>query len=433
MDLLTANDRQGEYPQSYYANTSTHLDRFPAASGALTCDVCVVGAGFTGMSTAYHLAKRGYDVIVLDAQRVGFGASGRNGGQVSMGQRRDQSDLEAMLSDDHARQLWDIGAQAVDLVRDLCANDAVHTDFHDGIIHAVHRQRDHHHNSAHVDHMTQKYGYDKIRLLEPDACHHLVNSPAYHGGTLDMGSGHVNPLELVLGLTRLAVAAGARIFEQSKVTEIDEGEPALVKTANAQIKARYIVLGCNGYLGNLQKSVAQRVMPINNFVVATAPMDPAQQEDIIRNNHAVADSKFVVNYFRFSDDHRLLFGGTESYGYQFPADIAGSVRRPLAEIFPQLKDIKIDHAWGGTLGITMNRMPHYVRIGGNILSMSGFSGAGVALGTLSGQIAAETIAGQAERFDVMARVPTMRFPGGPRLRSPLLVLAMLWYSLRDKL
>jgi gamma-glutamylputrescine oxidase len=433
MDLLTANDRQGEYPRSYYAETATHLDRFAAAKGALTCDVCVVGAGFTGMSTAYHLAKRGYDVIVLDAQRVGFGASGRNGGQVSMGQRRDQDDLESMVGDAHARELWDIGGQAVDLVRNLCTKDEVSTDFHDGIVHTVHRKRDYAHTRAYADHVAQKYGYDKIRVLEADECRHLVNSPAYHGGALDMGGGHVNPLELVLGLTRLAVGAGARIFEQSKVTEIVEGDPAVVRTADAQITAHFVVLGCNGYLGNLQQSVAQRVMPINNFIVSTKPMDPVQQEDIIRNNHAVADSKFVVNYFRFSDDHRLLFGGTESYGYRFPKDIAGSVRRPLAEIFPQLKDVEIDHAWGGTLGITMNRMPHYARIGGNILTMSGFSGAGVALGTLSGQIAAEAIAGQAERFDIMASVPTMPFPGGPRLRSPLLMLAMLWYSLRDKL
>ena len=432
MDLLTANDQQGEYPRSYYADTAAHLDRFPAAKGDLTCDVCVVGAGFTGMSTAYHLAKRGYDVIVVEAQRVGFGASGRNGGQVSMGQRLDQEDLEAMLGDTQALQLWDIGAQAVDLVRELCRKDEVRTNFNDGIVHTVHRKRDHQHNSAYVDHMATKYGYDKIRLLDPEECRHLVNSPAYHGGTLDMGGGHVDPLELVLGLTRLAIGAGARVFEQSKVESIVEGDPALVKTQEAKIKARFVVLGCNGYLGNLQSHVAKHVMPINNFIVSTAPMDPARQEDIIRNNYAVADSKFVVNYFRFSDDHRLLFGGTESYGYRFPKDIAGAVRRPLTEIFPQLKTVEIDHAWGGTLAITMNRMPHYARIGGNILTMSGFSGAGVALGTLSGQIAAETIAGQAERFDVMANVPTIPFPGGPRLRSPLLVLAMLWYSLRDR-
>jgi len=433
MDLLTVNDKQGAYPQSYYADAAEHLDRFPSATGDLDCDVCVVGAGFTGLSTAYHLAQRGYNVVVLEAQRVGFGASGRNGGQVSTGQRRDQEDLEAMVGDAHARELWDIGCQAVDLVRDLCATDEVRTDFHAGIVHTVHRKRDVGHSSAYVDHMQGKYGYDKIGLLDTDACREIVNSPSYHGGTLDMGSGHVNPLELVLGLARLAVKSGARIFEGSKVDGIDKGDPAFVRTAQAKIKARYVVLGCNGYLGTMQKHVAARVMPINNFVVSTKPMTPEAQEQIIRNNYAVADSKFVVNYFRFSDDHRLLFGGTESYGYKFPSDIAGAVRKPLIEIFPQLKDVEIDHAWGGTLGITMNRMPHYERIGGNIFTMSGFSGSGVALGTLSGQIAAEAIAGQAERFDAMAKVPTMTFPGGPAFRSPLLILAMLWYSLRDKL
>ncbi len=433
MDLLTANDRLGEYPGSYYADVAETLDPLPRAQGSLECDVCVVGAGFTGLSTAYHLAQRGYDVIVLDAQRVGFGASGRNGGQVSMGQRVDQEELEGMVGDEHARQLWDIGAQAVDLVRELTKKDEVRTNFHDGVIHTVHRERYQKHNVEYVEHMNTKYSYDKIRLLDKDECRHLLNSPAYYGGTLDMGAGHVNPFELVLGLARLAVKAGVRIFERSKVNKVLEGEPAVVKTEEASVKARYVVLGCNGYLGEMHKHVAQRVMPINNFIVSTEPMDPAAQEEIIRNNYAVADSKFVINYSRFSDDHRLLFGGTESYGYRFPSDIASAVRKPMTEIFPQLKGARIDHAWGGTLGITMNRMPHYERIGGNILTLSGFSGAGVALGTLSGQIAAETIAGQAERFDIMAKVSTKPFPGGPMFRTPLLVLAMLWFSLRDKL
>ena len=390
MDLLTANDRQGAYPNSYYADAAETLAPFPAAKGDLACDVCVVGAGFTGLSAAYHLAERGYDVIVLEAQRVGFGASGRNGGQVSMGQRVDQQDLERMVGGAHARQLWDIGAQAVDLVRSLTERPEVRTAFHDGVIHAVHRARYQPHNAAYVDHMRRHYGYDKIRLLDRDECRHLVNSPAYYGGTLDMGGGHVNPFELVLGLARLAGARGARIFEQSKVTRIKQADPALVSTDHARIRARYVVLGCNGYLGTLHKHVARRVMPINNFIVSTDPMGADAQERIIRNNHAVADSRFVINYFRFSDDHRLLFGGTESYGYRFPADIAAAVRKPMTKVFPQLKNICIDHAWGGTLGITMNRMPHYERIGGNILTLSGFSGAGVALGTLSGRIAAET-------------------------------------------
>lgn len=433
MDLLTANDRPGEYPRSYYADTARHLQRFPEAAGDINCDVCVIGAGFTGLSTAWHLAQSGYNVVVLEAQRVGFGASGRNGGQASTGQRRDQQDLEKMLGARHARDLWKIGCQAVDLVRNLCNMDEVHTTFTPGIVHPLHRKRDHRHNSDHVAHMQQTYGYDRISLLDPGACRDIVNSPAYHGGTLDLGSGHVNPLELVLGLARLAEKAGARIFEGSRVDRITESDPARVKTAAADVKARYVVLACNGYLGDIQQHVAARVMPINNFIVSTKPMSPEAQEKIIRHNYAVADSKFVVNYFRFSEDHRLLFGGTESYGYKFPTDIAGAVRKPLTRIFPQLNDVEIEHAWGGTLGITMNRMPHFERLGGNILTMSGFSGSGVALGTLSGQIAAEAIAGQAERFDIMARVPTAPFPGGPAFRSPLLILAMLWYRLRDRL
>lgn len=432
MDLLTANDRPGEYPASFYAQNAQTLDRFAAAKGDLTCDVCVIGAGFTGLSSAWHLAQRGYDVVLVDAQRIGFGASGRNGGQVSNGQRRDQEDLEEMLGADHARALWDIGGQAVDLVRALCARDEVRTEFVPGVLHAVHRKREVAHLQPHVDHMHRRYGYDQMTVLDQEACRATVNSPAYHGAVLDMGCGHVNPLELALGLARLAVAAGVRIFEGTKVTEVVPGDPAHVRCNAANIKARFVVMGCNGYLGKMQPHVAARVMPINNFIVATKPMDTEAQEQIIRNNYAVADSKFVVNYFRFSEDHRLLFGGSESYGYRFPADIARAVRKPLSQIFPQLADAPFDYAWGGTLGITVNRMPHFERISGNILTMSGFSGSGVALGTLSGQIVAEAIAGQAERFDAMASVPTVPFPGGTRFRSALLVLAMLWYSLRDR-
>ncbi len=433
MDLLDINDRPGAYPPSLYAHAATPLPRFPAADGDISCDVAVVGGGFTGLSTAWHLARRGYDVALLEASRVGFGASGRNGGQVGQGQRVEQDELEAMVGRDHARALWDIANQSVDLLREIAARDEVHATFHPGIIHAAHRARDVPGYAAYARKLRDDYGYDRIRALDREELRALVTSPAYHGGTLDTGAGHIDPLELALGLARLATGAGARIFESSRVLRIDAGDPARLITEDAQVTARHVVLGCNGYLGRLVPRVAARVMPINNYVVATDPLGPDRQEEIIRHNHAVADSKFVVNYFRFSDDHRLLFGGTESYRYRFPRDIAGAVRRPLEEVFPQLEGVPITHAWGGTLGITMNRMPHFERIAGNILSLSGYSGHGVAMATLAGQIAAETIAGQAERFDVMASVPTPRFPGGATLRWPLLVLAMAWYSLRDRL
>ncbi len=433
MDLLTVNDRAGEYPPSFYAHAATPLPRFPAPQGAITCDVAVVGGGFTGLSTAWHLAERGYDVVLLEAQQVGFGASGRNGGQVGQGQRLEQDELESMVGAERARALWTIANQSVDLVREVAARDEVHAQFHPGVIHAAHRARYVPDYAAYAEKLQTEYGYDRIRALDREALQALVASPAYHGGTIDMGAGHIDPLELALGLARLATGAGARIFENAKVTALTQGDPAKLTTGAAEITARHVVLACNGYLGGLEPRVAARVMPINNYVVATEPLGPERQEQIIRGNHAVADSKFVVNYFRFSDDHRLLFGGTESYGYRFPKDIRAKVRKPLAEIFPQLADVTLTHGWGGTLGITMNRMPHFERLAGNMLSLSGYSGHGVAMATLAGQIAAETIAGQAERFDVMASVPTPRFPGGVAMRWPLLVLAMVWFSLRDKL
>jgi len=220
------------------------------------------------------------------------------------------------------------------------------------------------------------------------------------------------------------------IYEQTRVTRVEEGEPAVVHTDGAIIRARYVVMGCNGYLGRMQDRVAARVMPINNFIIATEPL--ADPEVVMKGNHCVADSKYVINYFRLSDDNRMLFGGGESYGYKFPSDIEGVVRKAMAQIFPQLDGIRVDYAWGGTLGITMNRLPHVERITGNILSLSGFSGHGVALATFAGKVAAEAIAGQAEKFDLMASVPSPRFPGGAALRYPLLVLGMLWFGLKDR-
>ena len=434
MNLLSVNDQAGTYPPSFYASDIETISNSDAAQGELTCDVCVIGGGFTGLSTALHLAKRGYSVRLLEAQRIGFGASGRNGGQVGQGQRVDQDDLEKMFGDDRARALWEIGMQAVECVRDLSKSELVHADFHPGIAHADHRARYVPHSRDYVEKMNTKYGYDHIAFLDKEEMQALVQSKAYHGGSFDTRSGHIDPLQFALGLARMAQEADVTLHERSFVTSIQHGKEVIVKTDYARISAKYVVVACNGYIGDLDADVARRVMPINNYVVATEPLSDAARAKVLAKNIAVADTKFVVNYFRFSDDNRMLFGGTESYSYKFPKDIARQVRKPMTDIFPQLKDAKIDYAWGGTLGITMNRLPHYARYGaGNVLSMSGFSGHGVALGTLSGQIAAEAIAGQAERFDIMSQIPSPKFPGGPLMRQPLLILAMLWFSMRDKL
>ena len=432
MDILTINDTPGQHPASWYAATAKAPGPYPDASGTLTCDVCVVGGGYAGLSSALHLARRGYDVVLLEASRVGSGASGRNGGQVSMGQRLEQDDLEPMVGLTKARMLWDMGAEAVDLVKQMLRDSGDDCDWRDGVIHANHRARFSAHSQKHVAHMQSAYGYDKIRYLNRDAVRHEVGAEGYHSGTLDMGSGHLHPLRYAFALTRLAQSAGVRIHEMSRATRIETAGKPRVHTDRAVIEAEHLILAMNGYHNNCERAVARHVMPINNFIAVTEPLPQPLADRLIPNRYAVADSRFVINYFRMSPDNRMIFGGGESYGYKFPTDLRAKVRGPMCEVFPELKDIRLDYAWGGTLGITMSRLPHFARLGPAALSVAGFSGQGVALATLAGQIAAETVAGQAERFDMIAHLPTPGFPGGPALRTPLLAAAMTWYALRDK-
>ena len=432
MNLLYANDRRGAYPPSWYAASAEPLPAFAPAAGEMRADVCIVGGGYTGLSAALHLAGRGYDVVLLEAQRVGFGASGRNGGQVGSGQRLGQDDLEGMMGRAVARRLWDLGEEAKGLVQSLIATHAMPLAFRPGVLYTC--CQPHQVPGAHAlaEKMRADYGYDALDSLDRAATRAIVNSGAYHGGVLDKAAGHIHPLRYAFGLARAAAAAGARIFEGSEVVSITPGTRVVVTTQQCRITADHVMLACNGYLGGLNSQIAARVMPINNFILATEPLGMRASE-VLTRGVAVADSKFVVNYFRLSEDGRLLFGGGESYGYRFPADIAAAVRKPMLRIFPQLADARIDYAWGGTLAITRSRMPCFARLAPNILNASGYSGYGVAMATMAGKVLAEAVAGQAERFDLMASVPSPGFPGGAALRWPLLVLAMTWFSLRDRL
>jgi gamma-glutamylputrescine oxidase len=430
MDLLTTNDQPGCYPASFYAATTPQLPVQPPLYGAKHVDVCVIGAGFTGLSAALHLARAGRSVVVLEAQRVGFGASGRNGGQLGTGQRVDQRALEKMVGRDDARHLWNIALESIDLVKELVAQSGVDCDLQSGVLQADWGARDAASHRAYADHLSRYYNYDKTQVFDKNSIQDVIHSPVYAGGVLDHGGAHLQPLAYALGLAELAQDAGVEIYERSRVTHIEDATQLVVKTADGEIYPQEIVLACNGYLGGLYPQVAARVMPINNFIIATEPLDPGQA---LHKRVAVADSRFVVNYYRTTPDNRLLFGGGESYGYRFPKDIAALVRKPLAETFPHLADVAITHAWGGTLAITMNRMPYFAKPSARIYSASGYSGHGVAMATLAGKIIAEAVRGTQDRFDIMARCPTQAFPGGVALRSPLLVAAMTWYSLRDKL
>lgn len=424
MNLLYANDKAGEYPPSYYAATATALAEYPALKGQEVADVCIIGGGYTGLSAALHCAQAGLSVVLLEAHRCGFGASGRNGGQVGSGQRLEQDDLERMAGKDAARKLWDMGEDAKALVKDLAARMGV--PFHSGVAHACYSQTEVDHGRAYSEKLARDYGYTQVEPL-PEG---LIGSAAFKGGDVDRGAGHLHPLNFALGLARAATAAGARIFERSEVHQMTHGLRTIVQTGKGRVSCAHVILAGNGYLAGLDQKVSARVMPINNFIIATEPLG-ARAAGVLAENIAVADTKFVVNYWRLSDDRRLLFGGGESYGYRFP-DIIKTVRKPMLAVYPQLADVRIDYAWGGTLAITMNRMPCFIRSKANVLSASGYSGHGVAMATLAGKLLAQAVQGKASGFDVMAALPQPRFPGGAALRWPLLVAAMSWYSLRDR-
>ncbi|KNG95334.1 NAD(P)/FAD-dependent oxidoreductase [Pseudaestuariivita atlantica] len=428
-NLLYANDKTGAYPPSYYAATVDLPDPRPALRGEMRADVCIVGAGFTGLSAALHCAQAGLDVVVLDAQRAGFGASGRNGGQLGSGWRQEQSDLEAALGLDAARTLWDMSEEAKALTLRLIDTHAPAANFRPGIVNADWRARDVPHSHAEADRLTETYGYTRIEKLDRAAIRDIVKSDAYQGGTIDHGAGHIHPLAYALGLARAAEAAGARIFEGSAVHHIADGAPVKVQTDRGHVIADHVILATNGYSA-LTSKLRARVMPINNFISATAPLpDPTA---VLGRDVAVADSKFVVNYFRMSEG-RLLFGGGESYGYRFPRDIDAKVRAPMREVFPQIADIPFDYTWGGTLAITMERLPFFARLAPNVWTAAGFSGHGVALAGFSGKVMADAVQGTMGQFDLLANLPGRNFPGAGAFRGPLLALAMTWYATRDRI
>lgn len=428
-----------QHPRSYYVASSNRVLNYPRLMGQESADVCIIGAGYTGLSCALHLAERGYSVILVEARKVGWGASGRNGGQLGSGQRQDQATLEAMLGIDHARQLWELAEAAKSLVKERIARHRIDCDLKPGILYPVHKRRLLDGYRRHVDKLQTDYHYPHARIVEAAALRDQLGTRAYHGGWLDLDAAHLHPLNLALGLAHAASIAGVRIFEDSTVTAYHVGgatgrTPHGVETATrGKVRCRHLVLACNGYLDGLEPRLMRHIMPIDNYMLATEPLGEERARALIRDDVAVADSRFVVNYFRLSSDRRLLFGGGETYSPQPPKDPKAFVRRRMLDIYPQLADVAIDYAWGGTLGITLSRLPHVGRLAPDVYFAQGYSGHGVALASLAGQTIAEAVAGTAERFDVFARIPERAFPGGERLRRPLQVLGMLYYSLRDRL
>ncbi len=436
MAFKLSQDRSdtGNYPNSYYyASKNRELGLSPL-DGSCRADVCVIGGGYTGLSSALHLAKRGYKVVLLEARKIGWGASGRNGGQLGSGQRKNQIELEKRLGFEDAQRLWNLAQDAKALARDLIGEYQIDCDLKPGVAHPDHKPSYAQDTRAYVEHLQRNYQYEQIEYLERDEMAALVGSDNYFGGNIDTGAGHLHPLNYALGLADAAIQKSATLHEDTVVESYREGKLNRVITNHGTVEADAIVIACNGYLGRLDKRLSGKIMPINNFIIATEPLSAERVSEINPKDVAIADSRFVVNYYRLSADKRLLFGGGENYRQNFPPDIKSFVRKPLLEIYPQLADTPIEYAWGGTLAVTLNRMPHFGRLGKyNTYFAQGYSGHGIALSTLGGKLIADAIAGEAENFDLFGKIPTHPFPGGAWLRWPGLVLGMSYYALRDRL
>jgi gamma-glutamylputrescine oxidase len=415
---------------NWYEATVPDRPDLPPLDGDTQADVCMVGAGFTGLGAALALAARA-KVVVLEAGRVGCAASGRNGGQVHTGQRRDQVWLEKTVGRDDARALWRLAEDARAHFKTL--TDAIPCDWRPGMIHARHKPNGEAEDADYIALMADRYGYDHLALIDVAGLASELGTDVYHGGLIDRGGGHVHPLKLALGMARRAIAAGAMIHENTRAESWTRaGGKIVVETATGRVTCDQLILSGDGLLNAMAGKAGARVMPINNFIAVTAPLG-GLAETIIRSNAAVSDSRFVVNYFRKTPDGRLLFGGGENYRPGFPSDIAGMVRKTLAKVYPRLADVPITHAWGGTLGITMSRMPFVGEIAPGVRVASGYSGQGVMLAPYVGKLLAEAAFGETEGVDLLSRLPTPPFPGGRLLRWPLTVAGLSWYALRDRL
>jgi gamma-glutamylputrescine oxidase len=423
------------HADSYYAATITSTPNTPPLDGDAMIDHCIIGGGFAGLGAALALARAGQRVRLIEAGPLGWGASGRNGGQVHVGWQQDQDTLARRLGQDLARAMWQAALAARAHFDTLIALDADACDYRAGLIHADHRARDVAATHAHVATMRDRWGYASLTALDRDQLRALLASEDYHGGSLDSAGGHCHPLKLVHAIAGAAQQAGAVLHGATPCTALARaGDGWRVTTPRGTILAGQVLDATGACARALVPQAAARVLPIANYIATTAPLGAAGARALIANGAAVSDGRFVVYYFRTTPDHRLLFGGGETYGTTGPADVAGFVRPHLLRVFPQLADVPIDHAWGGLLAVSPDRLPFVIEPAPGLRALNGFSGLGVVLAPWLGDAVGQAMAGIANPgYDLLRRLPAPRFPGGPLLRWPTQVLAMRTLALLDKM
>jgi gamma-glutamylputrescine oxidase len=421
--------RSSIHATSYYQASANQTLTCSPLEGDVTTDVVVIGAGFTGLSAALELSEAGYKVIVLEAETIGFGASGRNGGQICTGFSSGQAKLAAQLGAADARKCFDIAEEAKRLIEHRIATHNIECDLKWGYLHCAAKPSQANEFRAWKDEM-ESLGYEGCTLLSKSALEERLGTTLYHGALREPRAGHFHPLNYTLGLARAAISKGAIIHEHSRVIDTETGSKPWAKTAHGTVTAKFMIIAGNAYLNKTVGKLYGRVMPVTSFIATTEPLGEEAARRLIRDNEAVADTNFILDYFRLTQDNRLLFGGAANYSTLEPADVGAFMKKRIINVFPQLSHVQIDHAWGGYIAITSNRIPDCGRLSPTTFYAHGYSGQGVALAGMYGKLMADAIRGTAERFDLLSRIKHLPFPGGA-FRTPLLVAAMLWFRMRD--
>ena len=415
---------------TYYAATANVWHTQPALQGDARCDVCVIGGGFTGLSVALTCAEKGLSVILLEAETIGFGASGRNGGQLIPGLRWSMREIDAEFGRERSQAIFDLAWSAVARVKDRVAGHNIDCNLKSGHLGAAYKPAHFDDMQRETEFLSAQFGWDSIDVVQPADMGRHINGGDYYGGVYDRKGGHFHPLNYAMGLANAALAAGVVIHENGRVTSVNDSNKVRVETARGSVTAGHVIVAADAWVGDIAPDLGSYTVPIMNYNIATAPLLDA--DDLLPSDAAVADSRFVLNYFRLSADKRMIFGGGEKYVQTPPADIGAFVRKHMAAVFPSLANTPIHYAWGGAVAVTSNRLPHMGRKG-NVFFAHGFSGHGALVTKLAGELMAEAVVGTMERFDVFASLPHSRFPGGKWLARPLATLGLLYYAMRDRL
>ncbi len=414
---------------SYYRATANAWETQPSLIDDADCDVVVIGGGFTGVSAALAAAERGFSVILLESQTIGFGASGRNGGQLIPGLRWSLSEIDGEFGRERAKAIFDLAWRNSAVLRRIKQHD-IECDLKPGHLEAAFKP-DHFGAMANeAEFMAREFGWNSVQTISAQDMGTHIAGGKYHGGLYETAGGHFHPLNYLLGLAKAALAAGAQIYENSPAMRVDDVGYVIVTTAQGRVTAKHAIIATDAWTHTIAADLGSYTVPIMNYNIATAPL--ANADDLLPSDAAVADSRFVLNYFRLSADKRMIFGGGEKYVQTPPADIGAFVRKHMTEVFPSLAAVPIDYAWGGSVAVTMNRLPHLGRKG-NLFYAHGFSGHGALITTLAGELIAETVSGTAHKFDVFAALPHRKFPGGQLFARPLATLGLMWFALRDRL